>query len=138
MATCIAIVNKKSGKVCGAETLGPCNLCKTCMLELLMIDSKSSGKVKKERAPSFNAYLDYSRDMRAKVKAKNPEMSNQDITRELGKMWQAIKKKESKQYKSYVKKAQDAKAEYEAGLEAAANAAAEFGSESNWTGDESD
>ena len=127
MATCIAIVNQKTEKSCGAEALGPCNMCKFHMLDLLMKAEKEGSKVSKKapaksnetkkdkvKKPLTNPYLLFSADMRADVKHCNPEMKTSEITAELGSMWNQLKEEDPEEHQRYVKMAARAKARYEA------------------------
>ena len=127
MATCIAIVNVKSEKSCGAETLGPCNMCKFHMLDLLMRAEKEGSKVSKKapvkskeakkdkvKKPLTNSYLLFCADMRPIVKGANPEMKTSEITAELGSMWNQLKEEDPDEHQKYVKMAEKAKAKYEA------------------------
>ena len=127
MATCIVIVNQKSEKSCGAETLGPCNMCKFHMLDLLMKASKEEAKGSKKapakskeakkdkvKKPLTNSYLIFCGEMRPIVKDSNPEMKTSEITAELGSMWNQLKEEDPEEHQKYVKMAEKAKAKYEA------------------------
>ena len=55
---------------------------------------EEGGEEKKKRAPS--AYNLYVRDTMGVVKEENPEMSRQDLMREVGRMWKEKKEEEEK------------------------------------------
>ena len=55
---------------------------------------EEGGEEKKKRAPS--AYNLYVRDTMGVVKEDNPEMSRQDLMREVGRMWKEKKEEEEK------------------------------------------
>ena len=127
MATCIAIVNVKSEKSCEAEALGPCNMCKFHMLDLLMRAEKEDSKISKKapvkskeakkdkvKKPLMNAYLIYCAEMRPIVKDSNPDMKTSEITAELGSMWNQLKEEDPEEHQKYMDMAKKAKAKYEA------------------------
>jgi hypothetical protein len=67
---------------------------------------EEGGEEKKKRAPS--AYNLYVRDTMGVVKEENPEMSRQDLMREVGRMW---KEKKGDDKEEDVKEEEDAKEE---------------------------
>jgi len=83
---------------------------------------KAPAKEKKEKAAKdpnapkrpMGAYFLFSGDMRAKVKADNPDMKVTEIAKHIGELWKNISEKEKEKYQ---KKADEAKAAYEKEVE---------------------
>jgi hypothetical protein len=77
--------------------------------------AKKEKKEKKEKDPNapkrpMGAYFLFSGDMRAKVKADNPDMKITEIAKTIGEMWAKASDKEKEKYN---KKADEAKKVYE-------------------------
>jgi hypothetical protein len=67
-------------------------------------ESQQKAKVKKDpNAPRkpLSGYMLFSVDMRDKVREKHPQISQQDVSRELGVLWKAISEKEKQVCSDY-------------------------------------
>ena len=78
-------------------------------------ESPKKGRKKKraegEPKKSLNAYMHFTMDQRSTVKEENPDMSNTDVTKELGRMWREDMSTEDKE--PYVQAAADDKRRYD-------------------------
>lgn len=74
-------------------------------------EKESIAPVKPKKASS--AYILFSKDYRTSVKERNPDMSQQDIMKEIGKAWSEMKSKNPQKYSEYQKMAERLKQELE-------------------------
>ena len=71
-------------------------------------------EVKNDHKKPVNAYVLYSRDIRASVKNDNPEMDHRKIAREISRLWREHKDNNTEVYQRYSVMYADSRAKYDA------------------------
>lgn len=63
-------------------------------------DEEEAPKVEETKKTRVNGYVNYTKEMRDKVKKSNPKLAPKEVTAELSKQWKALSETEKEKYKN--------------------------------------